>query len=258
VLEVEGERIPMRVLTGDQSAAVFASGPPRADTAYVNVGTGAFVQRPCEAIPDDLPRLLASLAHDDGASATFVVEGTINGAGSAVREIAAELGLGEIEGSLETMLARSTDPPLFLTGVSGLAAPFWVPDFASRFVGRGDPDEEIAAVLESVLFLVRAIVEEMSGPLPRPSRIRISGGLARIDGLCARLAALLGVPVERAPESEATARGLAWLVGGSEEAWPERGRSWRFPALGDPRLEARYHRWRAEMDRAIAIHRAHR
>jgi glycerol kinase len=258
MLEIDGEMIPLRVLTGDQSAAVFASGTPRADTAYVNIGTGAFVQRPCEAIPADLPRLLASLAHDDGERATFVVEGTINGAGSAVRAIAEELGLGEIEGELGSMLARSTNPPLFLNGVSGLAAPFWVPDFESRFVGRGDPHEEIAAVLESVLFLVRAILEEMSGPLPRPSRIRISGGLARIDGLCARLAALTKIPVERPPESEATARGLAWLVAGSNEAWPERGRSSRFPALEDPMLDTRYHRWRGEMDRAIVQRRVRR
>ena len=257
-LEIERETIPLRVLTGDQSAAVFASGPPRADTAYVNLGTGAFVQRPCATIPDDVPRLLASLVDDDGERSTFVVEGTINGAGSAVRAIAAELGLGEVEGELASMLARSTDPPLFLNGVSGLAAPFWVPDFASRFVGRGDPHEEIVAVLESVLFLVRAILEEMSGPLPPPKRIRISGGLARIDGLCARLAAIVGVPVERPPESEATARGLAWLVGGSKAAWPERGRSSRFPVLEDPRLEARYHRWREEMERAVLQHRIRR
>jgi glycerol kinase len=252
VLDVGGAKIPFRVLTGDQSAAVFASGAPRADTAYVNVGTGAFVQRPCDRLPEDLPRLLASLVHDDGTQATFVVEGTINGAGSAVRAVATELGLGDVDGQLEAFLARSTDPPLFLNGVSGLAAPFWKPDFASRFVGRGDPPEEIAAVLESVLFLVRAILEEMSGPLPPPSRIRISGGLARIDGLCLRLPSLVRVPVERPPESEATARGLAWLVGGTKEAWPERGRTSRFPVVEDPSLEARYHRWRGEMERGIA------
>ena len=66
LLDVAGERIPFTILTGDQSAAVFASGPPRADTVYVNVGTGAFVQRPCDRLPVSLPRLLASLVHDDG------------------------------------------------------------------------------------------------------------------------------------------------------------------------------------------------
>lgn len=251
-LDVGGTKVPFRVLTGDQSAAVFASGAPRADTLYVNVGTGAFVQRVCDRVPVSLPRLLASLVHDDGARATFAVEGTINGAGSAVRAVAAELGLGEIEGELEGILARSTEPPIFLNGVSGLAAPFWVPDFESRFVGEGDPREKIAAVLESVLFLVRAILEEMSDGLPPPASIRISGGLARLDGLCSRLAALARLPVDRPPESEATARGLAWLVAGHEETWRERGEPRSFAAEQDARIEARYHRWRGEMDRAIA------
>jgi len=250
-LEIEGLRVPFRVLTGDQSAALFASGTPRADTAYWNVGTGAFVQRACERAPEDLPRLLASLAFDDGEAATFVVEGTINGAGSALHSVAAELGLGDVEGEVEQMLRESADPPLFLNGVSGLAAPFWVPDFESRFVGEGSPREKIAAVLESVAFLARAILEEMELALPPPARIRASGGLARVDGLCARLASLSGLPVDRANEPEATARGLAWLLSGAKESWPVRGGAERFAPVADPLLRARYDRWREEMERAL-------
>ncbi|HKC23313.1 MAG TPA: FGGY family carbohydrate kinase, partial [Thermoanaerobaculia bacterium] len=173
-IEIGGASVPFRVLTGDQSAAVFAFGSPRADTAYFNVGTGAFVQRPCEPAPEPLPRLLASLAFDDGNSATYVVEGTINGAGSAVRAVADELGLGDVEGELESFLRTAAEPPLFLNGISGLAAPFWIPDFESRFVGEGAPHEKIVAVLESVVFLVRAILEEMESALPAPNRIQAS------------------------------------------------------------------------------------
>ena len=246
-LDVGGASIPFRVLTGDQSAAVFAFGPPRADTAYFNAGTGAFVQRPCASAPDELPRLLASIAFDDGQSATYVVEGTINGAGSAVRTVAKELGLGEVEGELEGFLRSATDPPLFLNGVSGLAAPFWIPDFRSRFVGEGSASAKMAAVLESVVFLARAILEEIELDLPAPARIQASGGLAQVDGLCARLASLAGVPVDRAPESEATARGLAWLITGSKQAWPDLSAPKRFAPLEDPLLQARYRRWQEAM-----------
>jgi glycerol kinase len=251
LLDVGGEKVPFRVLTGDQSAAVFASGPPREDTAYVNVGTGAFVQRPCARLPDSLPRLLASLVDDDGARATFVVEGTINGAGSAVRAVAGELGLGDVEGELDRILERSKDPPLFLNGVSGLAAPYWIPDFRSRFAGDGDPREKIAAVLESVVFLACAILEEMERSMPRPARIRISGGLAQLDGLCTRLATASGLEVERSAEPEATARGLAWLLSGRERAWAERSVGVRFAPATDPSLRERLRRWREAMERAI-------
>lgn len=250
-LGVGGARVPFRVLTGDQSAAVFASGAPRAETAYFNVGTGAFVQRPCERPPEPLPRLLASLVFDDGKSATYVVEGTINGAGSAVRAVAEELGLGEIEGELESILRASIDPPLFLNGISGLAAPYWIPNFESRFVGEGAPREMIAAVLESVVFLARAILEEMETALPAPIRIQASGGLAHIDGLCSRLASLAGAPVDRAAESEATSRGLAWLLSESKEAWPEPSAAARFAPSENLSLSARYRCWKEEMGRAL-------
>src|SRR5207247_9992278 len=47
-LDAGGRKVPLGILTGDQSAALFAWGRPRADTAYVHVGTGAFVQRAAE------------------------------------------------------------------------------------------------------------------------------------------------------------------------------------------------------------------
>jgi glycerol kinase len=44
-LRYPGGEVPITRVTGDQSAALFAFGEPELDTAYVNVGTGAFVQR---------------------------------------------------------------------------------------------------------------------------------------------------------------------------------------------------------------------
>lgn len=250
-VRIAGAELPFRVLTGDQSAAIFAAGPPRADTAYANFGTGAFVQRVAERAPLGFERLLASLVLADPGNATFVVEGTINGAGSAVRAVAEDLGLGDVDANLDFWLRDTSEPPLFLNGVSGLAAPYWVPAFRSRFVGGGRPEARIVAVVESILFLVRAILDEMALEMPPPARIQASGGLARVDGLCARLAALAGVPVDRAGEPEATARGLAWLLSGVRVPWPDRAAPARFAAEHDPALEARFRRWRSEMHRAL-------
>jgi glycerol kinase len=55
-------KLPMRLLSGDQSTAAFAWGEPRSEAAYLNVGTGAFVYRlasPASAPP----RLLHSVIH---------------------------------------------------------------------------------------------------------------------------------------------------------------------------------------------------
>ena len=250
-LDVDGRRIPVRVLTGDQSAAVFALGPPRADVVSVNAGTGAFVQRAVEAAPRKLPRLLASVVWSDGVASRRVVEGTINGAGSALRWLEARDGRADLERELPAWLRAPEEPPLFLNGVSGLAAPFWVPDFESRFVGEGSPAARAVAVLESVVFLVRAILDEMALELPPPARILASGGLARLDGFCERLASVARVPVDRASLHEATARGLAWQLSGSREPWPEPDRPRTFPPEPDARLAERYRRWREAMERAL-------
>lgn len=252
-LDAGGRRVPFRILTGDQSAALFAFGPPRADTAYVNVGTGAFVQRAVASQPRRLPRLLASVVWSDGVESKRVVEGTINGAGSALRWLEAETGLTDVETQLASWLEAPDEPPLFLNGVSGLAAPFWVPDFRSRFVGDGTDAARAVAVLESIVFLACTILEEMALEIPWPARILASGGLARLDGLCNRLASLAGVPVDRATLPEATSRGLAWLLSGSEDPWPEATAPRQFAPRDDARLAARYRRWRAEMEHALRL-----
>ncbi len=236
--------VPLEVVNGDQSAATFASGEPRTDTVYVNIGTGAFVQRPIAAdrAAVALPRLLHSVILRDASRTLTVIEGTINGAGSAIDGIRAEL---------DFALESSIEPPLYLNGVSGLAAPFWSPNFRSRFIGEGTPHERLAAVGESIVFLIRAILDEMATELAPPARLSISGGFARVDGLCQRIADLSGLPVERSLVHEATARGLARLLAHGFANERDEAAD-LFETRANPALLDRFQRWTAEMHRALA------
>ncbi len=247
-LDVGARKVPLRVLTGDQSAALFAGGAPADDEVHVNFGTGAFVQRTFADSALDAPRLLKSVVFADAARTVFALEGTVNGAGSALRHAIDELGLeGELP-DLDELLARELDPPLYLNGVSGLGAPYWIPDFASRFVGEGTIESMLVAVLESVVFLVAVIVEETSRHLGAPRCVRVGGGLAQLDGLCQRLADLTGLPVRRAEDPEATARGLAWLVHESPSFGETREQ--RFEPATAPALAARCARFQGELAHA--------
>ena len=243
------DRVPLSIVTGDQSAALFAQGAPAADTAYANFGTGAFVLRPFADPAIDAPRLLKSVLMRDAERVELVLEGTINGAGSAIHWAQQELGIGDALHRLGEWLAVETTPPLFLNGVSGLAAPFWVSDFPTQWVGEGGAAARVVAVAESVLFLVGTILDEMAVVLPRPARIVASGGLSRVDALCERLAAIAGVPVERSEETEATAAGLAWLLGARRSASPVVR---RFLPTSMPALETRFAHWRVAMAAALA------
>jgi len=250
-LALGDRQVPLNITTGDQSAALFALGEPRPDTAYVNVGTGAFVQRVVSGSAPHAPGLLTSVVFSDGVETRYALEGTVNGAGSAITWAADALGIEHIEARLPTWLADTSAPPLFLNGVTGLGAPYWVPDFRPRFVGSGTPQEQAVAVVESIVFLLQVNLQHMRAVCPPLKRIQISGGLAALDGLCQRLADLSGAPVHRAAECEATARGTTYLLAGRPSRWPAPGADTRFAPASNTPLTDRYRRWQAAMAGAL-------
>ncbi|HZD25346.1 MAG TPA: FGGY-family carbohydrate kinase, partial [Alphaproteobacteria bacterium] len=129
----------------------------------------------------------------------------------------------------------------------GLGSPFWRPGPAPRIVGDGEPWQRVVAVAESVLFLLQANLDAMRAAGLAAERIQIGGGLARSEALCRRLADLSGAVVYRPAETEATARGMAWLAAGRPAHWPELEPGTTFAPQPNPGLAARYQRFREEM-----------
>jgi glycerol kinase len=250
-LALDGAATPLTVCTGDQSAALFAAGSPAPGTVVVNAGTGVFLQQAVSAAANP-GKLLAGLAWHGVATTVHTLEGSVNGGGAALTQVARQEGIAERDmlDRLPEALDENREPPLFLNGVGGLGSPFWRPRFGTRFVGRGDPGTRLAAVVESIAFLVRINLEAMNAVGAPVRRIVLTGGLARLDGFARRLAILGGVPVERPVTTEATARGLAWLVAGRPSAWRV-ATGQRDEPGEDAALERRYRRWRRAMDAAL-------
>jgi glycerol kinase len=204
--------ITLRAVTGDQSAIPFAFGAPDPMTVYINLGTGAFIQRALTARPTRAAPLLASVLLADADSALYSLEGTVNGAGAAVADFAAASGLPEQQLWQQlAALPAATPLPLYINGIGGLGSPYWRAQQDSYFIGDGSVTQRFAAVVESIAFLIAInfdLMRQRAGPL---TRVMLSGGLSRSDWLCARLAALLGVPVLRGAQ-EATLLGAAALA----------------------------------------------
>ena len=254
-LGAEGEGVPLEILTGDQSAALFAHGSPAASDAYVNLGTGAFVQRVVKKTPGPLKGLLGSVVFQDENDVIYVLEGTVNGAGSALKRIGGQLGIADYEDRLRGWLKQDGHPPLYLNGVSGLGSPYWIPDFESGFVGDGEPWEKMVAGAESIVFLVwinLRCLQEIAGEF---KRIVATGGLAWYDGLCQRLADLSGLPVERPAEHEATARGTAYLLARGPRRWPSGKGGDRFLPGENRTLTKRFQRWEETLLGAVDAQR---
>jgi glycerol kinase len=245
-----GRAVTLRLLSGDQSTAAFAYGEPRAGAAYLNVGTGAFVYRLGDAAPEG-SRLLRSVVHWSDAP-RYVVEGTVNGAGSALAGFAQSHGIADIGAALEDAWTDAgAGEVVFLNAVGGLGSPDWRHDVASRFIGEGTPARQLVAVAESIVFLIERNLE----PLRRvgaPCELLVaSGGLSRSDRFCQSLADLCAVPVRRPEQCEASARGAAFLLAGRPAGWsplPER----RFEPRAAPALQARHRHWRDAMARALS------
>lgn len=252
-LETAGISVPLTAVNGDQSAAVFAFGWPEEDCAYVNIGTSAFVQRALTAFPGHVPRQLTGIILADGATTVYMVEGNVNGAGTALAWLQEELGIAEVTTQLPGWLERPGTPPLFLNGIAGLGGPFWQADFVSRFEGAGEPWQKAVAVVESIAFLLQANIDHMAQYVPPARRVRVSGGVSRLDGLCRRLASVSGLPVHRREDPEASARGIAYLAAGRPEGWNTARQEEGFAPEQDAGLRARYLRWRGLMERATGV-----
>lgn len=203
--------------------------------------------------PRQPARQLTGIILDDGETTVYTVEGNVNGAGTALEWLRSELGIEDLDSRQPQWLAAAGEPPLFLNGIAGLGGPFWKPDFDSRFVGTGEPWQKAVAVIESIAFLLQANIDEMAKYVLPPARIRVSGGVSQIDGLCRRLAGLARLPVHRREDAEATARGIGYLAAGRPDSWSQVAEERIFAPADDAGISARYRRWRALMSEATGV-----
>ncbi len=247
-LRLGAQRVPLTVVTGDQSAVPFAF-DAKPGRAYLTLGTGAFLQQPLDARPSTDTGLLASVLWQDGDTVRYALEGTINGAGAALAWLAERHGVSEA--SLLERLPRWLDevatPPLFVNAVGGLAAPYWRPTLEPKFIqegfiGAGDLDAQAVAVIESIAFLVAANLEAMRVSGWAVDEIVCVGGLARLDGLLQRIADVAGLRVVRATQLEASAYGAARLA---NPALPPLGTDAEFAPdqIRCRELQGRYAEW---------------
>ena len=247
--------VAMRAVNGDQNAALYSQGEPPANRLRVNLGTGAFILAPLTR--DELASpafaqsaLLAGISSSDQREAAYSIEGTVNGAGAALDWLQQTLGVGDVQQMMQQGFAHS-QTAIFINTVGGLGSPFWRNDIDAHFVDDFDPVEHpqaaLAAVLESIVFLLQinhlAIRRVKSGL----QSIDISGGLSQCDFLCQQLSNLSGLAVRRSSQSEATARGIAFLALDDVSSWQAAVVEKVFEPQEDDGLRRRFERFRSEL-----------
>ncbi len=111
-----------------------------------------------------------------------------------------------------------SEPVLFVPEFVGLGAPHWVPEARGVIFGltRATTGADLGrAALEGVAFQVADLIDAADKDLSNENRARalkVDGGMARNDWFLQFQADVLGRPVARAGQSEATALGAAFLA----------------------------------------------
>ena len=244
--------LPVTAVNGDQTAALYAQGHPPAGTIIVNIGTGAFVLLPVQDPHNRPADLLAGISWSTEQAASYYVEGTVNGAGAALQWASSHFNVTGLEQQLPGWMEQITEPTLFLNSVGGLGSPWWRAGPAPRFLDAGvQAPEAMVAVLESIIFLLQANIAALCALDTSVDTVRISGGLANLDGLCQKLANLSGLIVQRPAQVEATARGIAWQAAGGPADWSSSGRGRTFMPQSDVKLQARYNAFLPAIDATL-------
>lgn len=246
--------LPLRLAIGDQNVvpAIGSAGDP--DGVFINLGTGAFILKPLKSggpLPDPDPFQLSIIGRD-GQHSRYALEGSVHGAGSALNRLHARDDPAGRGRAVEEALAEENAPGLFLNTVDGLGSPWWRSGGPPRFV----PAEELskrqclAAVLESIVFLLRVNLERLAATQGPVREVLTAGGLSRSDGLCQRMADGLGCRIRRLRGAEATTTGLWRRLSGPAAPGPC---FQPFEPRPNPDLEARYLDWGRHMPAVLEI-----
>jgi glycerol kinase len=211
--------IPLTAVCGDQNAAFYGIGQMPPATAFINMGTGAFILIPTGDTPHPHPDLLVTSGQSDAQTLQYLLEATVNGAGNTLSWATKKWRIKNLRELLPEWLQNTIDPPVFLNTVGGLGSPWWRSGIDPVFLDaqpdcENNPAACITAIIESIVFMLQYNLDTIRDAGETINQCRVSGGLVSVDGLCQKLANLSGMPVHRLLNTETTGMGAAYLASG--------------------------------------------
>ncbi|HEY9786257.1 MAG TPA: glycerol kinase GlpK [Candidatus Obscuribacterales bacterium] len=217
--DLVGLSAPILSVMGDQQAALFGQCCFETGMAKCTYGTGSFLLANIGHEKREARGLLTTVAWKlEDQPVTYAFEGAIFIAGAAVQWLRDGLGIIESSSETEAMAKslQSNEGVYFVPALVGLGSPWWNSDVRGTIVGltRGSGRAHLArAALESMAYQIRDVSEDMHSHGADMSELRVDGGATNNGFLLQFQADILGVPVLRASQVEATAWGVAALSG---------------------------------------------
>lgn len=222
--------IPICGVAGDQQAALFGQRCWDAGDAKNTYGTGCFLlmntgHEACASTHGLLTTIAASAPEMNGVD--YALEGSVFIAGALLQWLRDELGLLDdvARSSAVAQSVGSTEGVYIVPAFTGLGAPWWDAEARGAIYGltRGTTSAHIIrAALEALAYqtcdLLRSMEEDAHTML---RSLNVDGGASQNDFLMQFQADILGLPVRRPCDAEATALGAAYLSGLTTGFWKD-------------------------------------
>lgn len=226
--ELEGVKIPIAGIAGDQQAALFGQACFNKGTAKNTYGTGCFMLMNTGKKPQFSENgLLTTIAWGLNDEVYYALEGSIFIAGAAIQWL--RDGLEIIKSAPESEeLAKKVegDNPVYLVpAFAGLGAPYWDMYARGAIFGltRDTGKNHITrATLESLAYQTKDILKAMQNDSGiQLMNLKVDGGACANDFLMQFQADILNTEVLRPEVIESTAMGAAFLAGIQVGMWTQ-------------------------------------
>lgn len=223
---VQGTKIPISGIAGDQQAALFGQTCFKSGEAKNTYGTGCFLLMNTGDKPFDSKNgLLTTIAIGLNGKVQYALEGSVFVGGAVIQWLRDEMRFIAESRDAEYYAKKveDTDGVYLVPAFTGLGAPYWDMYARGCIVGitRGTRREHIIrAAQESIAYQSLELVEAME----KDSGIALNalnadGGASRDKFLMQFQADILNKPVHRPRTGETTALGAAYLAGLATGVW---------------------------------------
>lgn len=242
------EGISIAGIAGDQQAALFGQMCSTPGMAKCTFGTGSFMLLNTGTQPvTSHNRMLTTIAWKIGDKVEYALEGSMLMAGAVVQWMRDELQMIRSSAEVEELAASvpNAGGVIMVPAFAGLGAPHWDQYARGALLGmtRGTTRAHIArAALEGIALQVADVLEAMQMDAGLPlAQLRVDGGASGNNLLMQIQADVLGIPVVRPKNAEATVLGAAYLAGLAVGYWPDIetiARQWQVDRVFEPKIDS--------------------
>lgn len=263
--ELDGHKIPIAGIAGDQQAALFGQACFEPGMAKNTYGTGCFMlMNTGDKLQYSESGLLTTIAWGLDDKVYYALEGSIFIAGAAIQWLRDGLKLIDTAPDSEYFANKVSDSRevYVVPAFAGLGAPYW--DMYARGAIFGltrdtGKNHIIKATLESLAYQTKDVLNAMEKDSGISlSALKVDGGASANNFMMQFQADILGVPVERPEVIESTAMGAAFLAGITIGLWKKediiKNRSIEktfTPDMTDQLRNERYKGWQKAVDKSM-------